>query len=399
MRQGTVISGSGHLIFVVVAFFGMPEFGEEPEVTPSQVTDVSIVSLSDFEAARSGAPQAFETPEASLSAPVDQTNEAVTPETEVAPQTVDVVQPQAPEAGVAPDVSALEVATPEVAVDVDVPVGVDDTAPLGIDTPLPDAPAQDGSINSNNLALLAPETPNLAPRIDTSAAPKPPKPTPEAPVETPSVTPEEVPSVEPVEVPDAPAAAPKEATTEVTPDAVEQERPTTPKAAARPKGRPANLVAEAEQRSKEAEAIEAALATAATAAVEAEAEAAPSETAAVEAPVETGSSLGQSFNSSEARAIGDVIGKSWNKTLIEGKDQYERLVVTVRVKLNADGKIVGGVEPVQPRSPNGDFKVAFEAARRAVLRAQPIPLPQGKFRDGDFLEIRFDPGRSAISLE
>jgi len=74
-------------------------------------------------------------------------------------------------------------------------------------------------------------------------------------------------------------------------------------------------------------------------------------------------------------------------------------VVTVRVKLNANGKIIGGVEPVRPRSPNGDFKVAYEAARRAVLRAQPIPLPQGKFRDGDFLEIRFDPGRSAISLE
>ena len=71
----------------------------------------------------------------------------------------------------------------------------------------------------------------------------------------------------------------------------------------------------------------------------------------------------------------------------------------VRVKMTADGKIVGAVEPVQPRSPNGDFKVAFEAARRAVLKAQPIPLPQGKFRDGDFLEIRFDPGRSAISLD
>jgi len=278
MRQGTVISGSAHLIFVVAAFFGMPDFREESELTPTQVTDVSIVSLSDFQAARSSAPDAPETPDVALNAPVDQPNEAVTPE-----------------------------------------VGSDDTAPLGIDTPLPDAPAQDGSINSNNLALLAPEAPNLAPRIDTSAAPKPPKPAPEAPVETPAVTPEEVPLAEPVEVPEE-AAAPKEATTEVTPDAVEQESPTTPKAAARPKGRPANLVADAERRKKEAEEIAAALAAAAAAAepeVEPVEEAAPvEETAAVEAPADTGSRLGQDFNSSEAQAIGDVIGKSWNKTLM-----------------------------------------------------------------------------------
>jgi len=136
----------------------------------------------------------------------------------------------------APDISALDVVSPDVSVDIDAPIGAEDAAPSGIDTPLPDAPAQDGSINSNNLALLAPETPNLAPRIDTSAAPKPPKPAPEAPVETPSVVEEPAPEAEPVEVPEE-AAAPKEATTEITPDAVEQERPTTPKAAARPKGR------------------------------------------------------------------------------------------------------------------------------------------------------------------
>ena len=398
MRQGTVISGSAHLIFVLAAVVGMPDFRKDVEMTPAQVTDVSIVSLSDFQAARSAAPDAPETPEVALNAPQDQPNEAVTPETEAAPEQVDAPKPDAPDTGEAPDISALDVVSPDVSVDIDAPIGAEDAAPSGIDTPLPEAPAQDGSINSNNLALLAPETPNLAPRIDTSAAPKPPKPAPEAPVETPSVVEEPAPEAEPVEVPEE-AAAPKEATTEITPDAVEQERPTTPKAAARPKGRPANLVAEAERKKKEAEEIAAALAAAAAAEEAEEAEEVAAAEPAVQEPAVTGSSLGQSFNSAEAQAIGDVIGKSWNKTLIEGKDQYERLVVTVRVKLNADGKIIGGVEPVQPRSPNGDFKVAFEAARRAVLRAQPIPLPQDKFRDGDFLEIRFDPGRSAISLE
>ncbi len=399
MRQGTVISGSAHLIFVLAAIVGLPDFSDDAEIQPARVTDVSIVSLSDFQVARSSAPAEPETPDLALSAPQEQAPDTTTPDTETAPKSVETPKPDAPDTGQAPDISTLDVVSPQVSVDIDSPFGADDASPLGLDTPLPEAPAQDGSINSNNLALLAPETPNLAPRIDTSAAPKPPKPAPEAPVETPSVTPEPAPDPEPEPVPVEEPAAPQEATTEITPDAVEQERPTTPKAAARPRGRPANLVADNERKKKEAEEIAAALAAASAAQSE---EPAPTQTAATpapETPAETGSRLGQDFNSAEAQAIGDVIGKSWNKTLIEGKDQYERLVVTVRVKMNADGKVVGAVEPVTPRSPNGDFKVAFEAARRAVLRAQPIPLPQDKFRDGDFLEIRFDPGRSAISLQ
>ncbi len=399
MRRGVVISGSAHLIFLAAALIGLPEFRDDTEIMPAQVTDVSIVSLSDFQASRSSAPAAPEEPEAALNAPVVEPSEAATPETETALPRPDTSRPDAPDAGEAPDLSALDTVAPSVELNPEAPEGADTAAPLGIDTPLPNAPAQDGSVNSDNLALLAPERPNLAPRIDTTAAPKPPKPAPEAPEAAPDVAPEPAPEPEPEPTPEVTPAAPKEATTEITPDAVEQENPTTPKAAARPRGRPADLAAKQEQRKKEAEAA-AAAAKEAEAKAEAEAQAAaeakPEPTPAAQ---ETGQRLGQDFNSSEARAIGDVIGKSWNKTLIEGKDQYERLVITVRVKMTAGGKVMGAVEPVKPRSPNGDFKVAFEAARRAILRAQPIPLPASKFRDGDFLEIRFDPGRSTISLD
>ena len=415
MGQGWIISGLAHLILIAVALFGLPETMQTAEIKPAQVTDVSIVSLSDFQAARSAAPSEPETPDIALQAPKSEQSEAVTPETESPPETVEVEKPNAPEAGEAPDVSALDVVSPNVSVDIDSPIGADDAAPLGIETPLPNAPAQDGSINSNNLALLAPQTPNLAPRIDTSAAPKPPKPVPDAPTVVPEASPDPEPEPIPEPKPEEPAAAPKEATTEITPDAVVEERPTTPKAAARPKGRPANLRAEAERKEKEAAEREAAQLAAQKADEErqaAEKAKKDAEAAAVAAalkaaqetsePVETGTRLGQNFNSSEARAVGDVIGSYWNKGRIEGKDQYERLVVTVRVRLTAEGKILGAVEPIDPRSPSGDFKIAFEAARSAVLQAinrKGLPLPRDKFRDGDFLEIRFDPGRSAISLE
>ncbi len=406
MRHGVVISGSAHALLVLAVIIGLPDTQDDARIEPSRVTNISIVELQDFQASQSTAPSTIETPQLALNAPSTEANEATTPETEVPPQAIDVPKPNTPETGEAPDLSALESIAPEISTNVEAPLGEQDASPLGSDTPLPDAPTQDGSINSNNVAVLAPQTPNLAPRIDTSAAAKPPKPTPIAPEVVPENAPAPNPEPKPEPEPAKPAAAPQEATTEVTPESVEQDNPTSPRAASRPKGRPANLQAENERKKKEAEAIEAALAAAAEKPEEDE----PTETneiatAPVPAPepnpkpAETGSRLGQDFNSSEAQAIGDVIGKSWNKTLIEGKDQYERLVVIVRVKMKSNGKVIGAVEPVQPRSPNGDFKVAFEAARRAVLRAQPIPLPTDKFRDGDFLEIRFDPGRSTISLD
>ena len=415
MGQGWIISSLAHLILILTALLGFPDAMKTTQIKQAQVTDVSIVSLSDFQAARSVAPRAPETPDIALSAPKSEQSDAVTPETESPPETVEAEKPNAPEAGEAPDVSALDVVSPRVSVDINNPIGTDDAAPLGIDTPLPNAPAQDGSVNSNNLALLAPQPPNLAPRIDTSAAPKPPRPVPEAPKVVPEASPDPESKPDPEPKPEDPAAAPKEATTEITPDATAQESPTTPKAAARPKGRPANLRAEAERKEKEVAEKEAAQLAAQQAEEKrqaAEKAKKDAEEAAIAAalqsaqetsePAETGTRLGQNFNSSEARAVGDVIGSYWNKGRIEGKDQYERLVVTVRVRLTAEGKIMGAVEPIDPRSPTGDFKIAFDAARSAILQAinrKGLPLPRDKFRDGDFLEIRFDPGRSAISLE
>lgn len=391
MKQGTVISAGAHAALIALAVFGLPDAARDTTPIRSQVTDVSIVSLDAFEAAQSAAPTETEAVTEALQAPSQDQDTPDTPEPETTPIVPDADVPVAPTTETAPDLSALEVAQPDVSTDVDAPNASLDAGAIGLDTPLIDAAPQDGSVNSTQTALLTPARPNKAPRIDTKAAPKPPEPVKEAPEAQEETSENPTPDTATPEEPKE-AAAPKESATETVPDAKPEERPTTPLAATRPKGRPANLAAEAEKKRKAEEAAIAAALAAAQADTlkptpQPKAEAAPS-----------GSRLGGNFNSAQQRAVGDAIGGVWNKTLIEGKDNFENLVVTVRVRLTAAGKVMGGVDPVDPSSPQGDFKIAYEAARRAVLRAQPIPLPQDIFRDGDYLEIRFDPGRSAISL-
>ena len=393
MKQGTVISASAHAALIALAVFGLPETARDTRPIRPQVTDVSIVSLDAFEAARSSAPSETEDITDTLTAPVQDQQPKDTPTADIKPIVPEADVPEAPNTETAPDMSTFEVAQPNVATDVDMPTASVDAGPIGLETPLIDAAPQDGSVNSTQTALLVPERPNAAPRIDSRAAPKPPEPVKEASEALEATSDVPTPDVAKTEEPKE-AAAPKESATETVPDAKPEERPTTPLAATRPRGRPANLAAEAEKKRK---AEEAAIA-AALAAAQAEADKPAPAPAATPAQTASGSRLGANFNSAQSRAVGDAIGGMWNKTLIEGKDNYESLVVTVRVRLTAAGKVMGGVDPVDPASPQGDFKIAYEAARRAVLRAQPIPLPQDIFRDGDYLEIRFDPGRSAISL-
>lgn len=401
MQKGAYISAAGHIAFIVLALFGLPDFQKQAERQPVQFSDVSIISLSEFEAAQSTAPTIAEPTDVALQTPTEEEVQTETPSTETSPTIVQSEQPDAALTDDAPDVTALTVPTPDVSVDVTEPQ-IADSAPIGLDTPLPDAAPQDGSVNSTNTALLAPERPNLAPRIDTTAAPKPPEPVQEAPEVTPESAPEEIPVITPSEP--TQEAAPEEATTEIVPDAEVQESPTTPKAASRPKGRPKTLVADAEQRKKEAEEVAAAAAVPVTepedTPVEAPSQAAPTEEDAPPA-TSTASRLGQDFNSGQKQAIGDAVGAFWNKAPIEGKDNYPSLIVIVRVKLSAAGKMIGKVEPVEPSNPTGDFAIAFRQARIAVIKATNVglPLPRDKFQDGDYLEIRFDPGRSAISLE
>jgi len=411
MRQGVTISAAGHGVLILAVLVGMPDWRDDVQVLPAQVTDVSLISASAFEAAQSAAPDAPEDNTANMAAPAEDAAPDPTPAQDTAPNVTPTTAPNAPEAEQAPQLDALTTdrpPTPTVVTDLTAPVAETEAAPRGFDTPLPDGPERPGALTTTQTAMLQPQTPNLAPRIDTTAAPRPPEAVPEGETSQPERS--EDSTEPPVEEPPKPAEAPKEAATDTSPDAKPQDNPLTPSSAQRPQGRQAALAAD-EARRKAADAAAAAAATAKAAEDDAaqkpEPDPGPSvddlirQTAAETKP-DPGPSqpvatpgIKRSFNGEQSRTIAAALQREWNVANVTNKANFEQLVVTVSIQLSADGKAMGDVVPVNPRNPSGDFKFAFDTARRAVLIAarKGIPLPQGTFRNGDILEIRFDPGR------
>ncbi len=365
MRTGIIISGAAHLLFLLFLLIGPFAFRPEPvEIVP--VTEVSLMSNAEFEAQISSVPDVPVTAMAPMAMPTAEANDATAPEADTPPeQTVQDVTEAPSERDSDPDLSALErLAQPEVSVFAPQPVSpVVGTGTTG---------------NSPTASLNAPPTPRAAPRIGSIAAPPPPD---EARSSDRVVEATAPGDTAPTPVEEQVAEAPPESVTQIEPDA----RPDAPPSAAPPRAsvpvrRPTNAAANAEEiarkiREEEEAAIQAALEAVTAAPVEAPA-------APQAAPNLTGA---------QKRGIGAVIADKWNKTIVLGKENYERLVVRIAVDVGPDGTIIGDVEPIDPASPTGDFAVAYETARRAVLGAGKIPLPEGQFPDGVRLILRFDP--------
>lgn len=78
---------------------------------------------------------------------------------------------------------------------------------------------------------------------------------------------------------------------------------------------------------------------------------------------------------------------------------YERLVVRVRLRLDARGGLIGQPEVVSPRSTAGDpiYRAAVDSARRAVLACSPFPFADDPALAAHYelwqdMEYYFDPG-------
>ena len=383
MRVGATISGLAHLGLVAFALAGLRSDDDRPLQSNLRVTDVSVISLDAYNAAQSTAPEPGDAV-ATLGALAAEIEPAERPAQDTQPTVPDAEFPEAPATEEAPDLSSFALAEPEVMTETAEP----DPQAAAPQTPFLAGPSFDGSFNSTETALLPPSAPSLSPRIDTSAAPKPPERVEQA--ETPVEEVAALPQQDATERPEPKEeAAPEEAATDVAPDASETEEVFTPTAALRPPARPAppttnpDIAARKERQKNQPAAPDAQ----------------PSDGAPESQP--QAARLGTDFNSGEKQAIGDAIDPFWNKAPLLGKAGYEDLVVTVRVKLNGDGTVAGDVQAIDPANPTGDFAIAFRQARIAVMRAATagLPLPKGKFRAGDFLEIRFDPGRDAVSFQ
>lgn len=107
--------------------------------------------------------------------------------------------------------------------------------------------------------------------------------------------------------------------------------------------------------------------------------------------------LGAPLTTGETSGLRNAISKKWNTSMLERLPDYRNLVVTMRIRLDQAGKIVGTPELVSPSSASGPVAVAVQAAERALLGAQPYQLPAGKYGRWKEIEVTFNPG-SGVSM-
>ena len=379
MQAGTIISATAHGAIILAVALGGLDLWEDTLPEP-KITKVTLVRAEELDLQSSSAP-AVPMAEIEQFAQPEISNDQITaPSADIAPVETVMDETEAPDsADLEPDLTALLL--PEQPDVIIVAPSVEALAPIVEDAPEIFRPALEGNELNAPASMSAPPPPRNAPRIDTSAAAKPPEnalPNVEA---TPEV------SNQPGEVVNEPvqeASAPEESTTEITPEGQQDVEISAfaPQTASRPPRNPRrNVVPAVAQEDDMADAIEAALQAAQNA-------------TQLEPPVVA------ELNGPERAVIGDVVSQKWNKSNITGQENFEQYVVRIAVEINAAGQ-VESVTPVEPSNPTGFFEIAYRAARSAVLqadRAGGIPLPEGKFPNGVRLVLRFDPASGEIGF-
>ena len=400
MDRGMAISMGGHAVLIAIALFGLPWFSDDNR-QPMQISEVSIMSASEFEALRSSAPQAPEI-DANLtqpsvefdpnSAPAEDSRPVATAKDEVeAPTEQDVaanldavttrvVDPTVQTAVAEPETSAPQVSTL--------------TAPsTGLDTQSlsPQAP----------VALNRPPAPRPADVISPIPNPAPTRPAEPSPREVASVQPDE--AAETPETPPEPEAAPEETTTEVSPEQPSgEEDGARLLTAARPQARPQDLAEQVEaaaraaeeeaERQRQAEADAQAAEVAAALAAASEAPSTPAPAAQPDLPT------GPPITAGERNAFFSQISACW--VFDPGTENAADLIVTIEFDLNADGTVKG-----KPRQVGGNqtpaSRRAFDAASRAVMRCSAqnggYSLPAEKYGRWQKARITFDPSKRVLN--
>ena len=265
----------------------------------------------------------------------------------------------APEPSDAPDVSATpdQIAPPE--------------SPPPPPSPRPaqqSAPPEPTETPEDVAALAAPPAPDAPTPPDPVEAAQPPQPaTPEPPAQpetaavpepTPEPTPEPDPEPEPerVAAPPPPRPRPQRVVTAAEAEPDPEPEPTPTETAETPTEQPSRP------------------------------------TAPAQAPVRTGPPL----TFSEKDGIRFAIQRCWSVPV--GLEAAENLSVTLGVSLSRDGRIVAGPALVEPTGAlSRSHKVAYGAARRAILRCAPYTeFPPDKYAQWRELEVTFNPKEMVI---
>ncbi|MGX9355293.1 cell envelope biogenesis protein TolA [Roseobacteraceae bacterium S113] len=354
---GHYISGAGHFGLITFVLVG-PIFTAEP--LEFDVANVSVVTAEEF-AALTAQPVALPTP----SEPV-------------APQSPEV-EIETPPAAPAPDATPVEEAPPA-------PTPVAEPEPV----PEPPAPPEPVTPPQDEVAtIVAPEpveTPDL-PEISERPRQRPADrvaPEPVAPPEPDVAIAEEAQEAvtpEPSETP-AEAEEPREATaeeaasTEIVTEANEGS-PSAPTRSVRPQARPGRAAPQAAEAAPD------------TAAREDAVNAALQE--ALAGTPEPATPTGPPMTAGEREGLVVAVQECW---VVDVGSQAADVIVTVAMDMNRDGTVAGGVRLVSAEGGDGRAQdVAFQAARRAVLRCQKggYALPEEKYEQWKQIEITFNP--------
>ncbi|WP_425041039.1 cell envelope biogenesis protein TolA [Primorskyibacter sp. S187A] len=359
---GHYISGAGHVGLIGVMLFG-PLSTADP--LPFEVANVSVVTSEEFAAltARPSTVTPAPTPQPPATPEIAETDPAPAPTPDDAPPPADA--PQAPQAAPAPE------AIPE--------------------PPAPPAPVEPPQ--NDVTTLVTPPTPVVPDAPDISERPRlrpadRVAPEPVAPPEPDTVIDEETQeaiapdaSDDTTDVQEAQeATSPEAAAPEIVTEA-EEGPPSAPAQSIRPQARPnrpAPQVAETPPpETDNSDAVAAALQ-----------EALSGETAdTAPAPAPTGPPL----TAGERAGLVVAVQDCW---VVDVGSQAADVIVTVAMDMNRDGTVAGGVRLLSAEG--GDTRaqeVAFQAARRAVLRCQRggYDLPPEKYEQWKQIEITFNP--------
>jgi len=400
MRTGLYISGAAHGGLILWLLVGGTIFRSQPPQPPT-ATDVSLISAAEYDALVSSAPQAPEDADSQPQAPGAPAESTPPPSR---PSQSDPAPQPAPTPEALAEATA-ETPPPEAPPAPAAPAEVADAPPDA-----PDAPDRDPV----GATLVAPPKAGSAPRPAQRIAPTPAAPPPpgarEDPLRQAATEPDTAPTVEqPVEQQEA--TAPKEAAAQTVTEADATSEDTVVAAAPtrsdRPKARPNRPApTPAPQETVKVEQPKPAPADVATAAPD---------DAAVEAAIAAAmGSMSDSRNSAktpdatlpvgppltagEKDGLRFAVSQCWN--LGSSSTEARRTEVTVAVTMEESGRpnpgsirmigFQGGTE--------AGAKVAFDAARRAILRcgAKGFDLPPEKYAQWREVEMTFNPDSMRI---
>lgn len=410
---GVAISAAIHGAVLLAAVFGV-DFLSRDTAEMMVFEDVALISGPEFDAAISKAPDAPKSTMPALSAPMaapDAAPDAAA--ADAAPiATNEFVVADAVDEELFPDLTA--VLTPLARAKVR-PAQVASLMPAPNFGAAPSAPASLGMSSMRAPGAPAPQTMSgarrgSALRIDTAPPPPEDRVAPEAQPrpDTPNRADEKVVAnaPDPDAPPDAPveealkAAAPDAATEEIVTEAdIPQEEPSAaPLASAPPVGRPAGRAQElaaGPDAAPEAtpEAGPEATPTATTAASPAASPATQSADAGT-ATAAAGADLplGDPLTGTEIGCFKDTISKFWRKDVIEGMQNYEEVVVTLRITVDPQGGIEGEPEVIRSKDGDGRFPIAEGTASTALKRAKFGSCASAdKFARWQVMEVTFNP--------